>query len=341
MSQRIAWIDCWKGIAIITVVVSHIVEPVSKYLFWFHMPLFFFMSGYLYKNKYDYFTFFKRKFFHLLIPYVSFLVLFSSREYVSYILNILQQRRNDLINEIFKFTFDLMYGGQNLTGSFGIFWFITCLFFTQQLYNFLYSKFGTNRPVMIIIMLTSYSLAMINFWFMANVSFPWSINVVAMALPFYWIGHMAASSSINYVKGAILSVIILVAAFVIDWTVLDLTFNMKYIRYGILIFNVVIALAGIIVTQQLAKIIHKKNSLGNALSEIGKASMIIMYLHQIIQLNMNKTPILSHITIRLIAGLLIPFIIYRIMSHYSIMRKFFLGEFTTQTVGATPDIPKI
>ncbi len=74
--------------------------------------------------------------------------------------------------------------------------------------------------------------------------------------------------------------------------------------------------------------------------EIGKASMIIMYLHQIIQLNMNKTLILNNEIIRLIAGLLIPYVLYKIINNYSIMRKIFLGDFATNRVVKIPDISK-
>ncbi|WP_442945177.1 acyltransferase family protein [Nostoc sp.] len=63
MSQRIEWIDCWKGLAIITVVVGHIIAPVSKYIFWFHMPLFFFLSGYLYRKKLTTLLFSRKIFF--------------------------------------------------------------------------------------------------------------------------------------------------------------------------------------------------------------------------------------------------------------------------------------
>ncbi len=343
MSQRILWIDCWKGIAIITVLVSHIVEPVSKYFFWFHMPLFFFMSGYLYQNKFDSFTFIKRKFFHLLIPYLSFLVLLSSPQYALYIIKIWQQGLNNYINEIWQFTFNLIYGGDNITGSFGIFWFVTCLFLTQQLYNWIYSKFGSNNWLMIKIMLGFYCLAMINFWYLKNVSFPWSLNVVALALLFYWIGHMiAGSSAINNAKTVILSVILFVTAVIIDsWDWVDLTFNMKYRNYGVLFFSVILALAGIIITQWLAKKLHSKIYIGTALSEIGKASMVVMYLHQIIQLNFNKYSVLNHEFIRLAGGLLIPYVIYKIISNYSIMRKFFLGEVATNTVVKVPDISKV
>ncbi|GAA6622338.1 acyltransferase family protein [Scytonema sp. NUACC26] len=343
MSQRIVWIDCWKGIAIITVVISHVVEPVSKYFFWFHMPLFFFMSGYLYQKKFDNFTFLKRKFSHLIIPYCSFLVLLSIPQYALYILKIWQQGKNNDFNEIWEFTFNLIYGGKNLTGSFGIFWFVTCLFFTQQLYNWLYSKFGSNKWLMIKIMLGFYCLAMINFWYLKNVSFPWSLNVVALALPFYWIGHMTAKfSAINTATPVIVSVIIFVTAIISErchW--LDLSFNMKYINYGFLGINIIIALSGIIMTQWLAKKIDSKAYLGNGLIEIGKASMVIMYLHQIIQLNFSKYPILNNEFIKLLAGLLIPYTFYKIISNYSIMRRLFLGEVATNTVVKVPDTSKV
>ncbi|MEH1801566.1 MAG: acyltransferase family protein [Nostoc sp.] len=342
MSQRIVWIDSWKGIAIILVVVGHIVEPVSKYIFWFHMPLFFFMSGYLYRNKYDYFTFFKKKLFHLLIPYLSFLVLLSSFRYGSYMLDMWQQRQNGLINKVLKFTFNLVYGGENLYGYLGIFWFITCLFFTQQLYNLLYTKFGSNNRLMIRIMFASYCLAMMNFWFMKGVSFPWNINVVVMALPFYWIGHIAASSSVNNAKAVTLSAVIIVVAVLVDkWTLLDLTFDMKSRNYGVIIFNFFIGLAGIFITQHLAKILQNEDYISKILSEIGKASMIIMYLHQLIQLSLNNYSVFQNDIIRVMLGLLIPYIIYKKIVNYSVMQKLFLGELGINTIVKNQDTLKV
>lgn len=347
MSQRIAWIDCWKGLAIITVVSGHIVDPLSKFIFWFHMPLFFFISGYLYRDKTNYFDFFKKKFLHLIVPYISFLALFSLFQYASYLLDMWQQQRLLATNEIFIFTvkyiWKQVYGGQMLVLWFGVFWFVTCLFFTQQLYNLIYTKFGFNNWLMLKIMLCSYLLAMLNFWLLRNFIFPWNINVVAMALPFYWIGHMVASSSINHYKAFTLGIIIFVAAIFIDkWSIIHFTFNMKNSGYGLIIFNVIIALAGIVITQQLAIFIHKKSSyIGNVLAEIGSASMIIMYIHQPIQLIIKNPPISAHQGIRVIAGLLVPYIIYKVIINYSIMRRLFLGDFSTNAVGKTPDSSKI
>ena len=51
---RIDWIDSAKGIGIILMLLGH-VSAMPKYfiilIFSFHMPLFFFLSGYLYKSQ--------------------------------------------------------------------------------------------------------------------------------------------------------------------------------------------------------------------------------------------------------------------------------------------------
>lgn len=52
MEKRLDWIDCLKGLGIILVVWGHLNLPraVEIIIYSFHMPLFFFISGYLFKN---------------------------------------------------------------------------------------------------------------------------------------------------------------------------------------------------------------------------------------------------------------------------------------------------
>lgn len=50
--QRIEWIDIAKGIAIVAMIIGHSVEyggTIRNFIFSFHMPLFFILSGYTYK----------------------------------------------------------------------------------------------------------------------------------------------------------------------------------------------------------------------------------------------------------------------------------------------------
>jgi fucose 4-O-acetylase-like acetyltransferase len=309
MSQKITWINSWKGIGIIAVVVGHIVPPVARYLYWFHMPLFFFISGYLYKTKFEYFSFFKKKSLHLLVPYISFTVLLIIFRYLYSHFQILQG--NETVSN---------------TGWFTVFWFVICLFLTQQLYNLLSAKIGDNHWLMIATVTGSYALAMIYYWFFKDdFTFPQSLNAVAIALPFYWLGHMTARHSIDNAEILKLALIIFVSAFVVDhWKLVTLSFDMKHTRYGFPIINVLLSVAGITITQYFAKILDEKNNFGNAIvCELGDASMVIMYLHQPIQLILKQYPILANEFIRIIVALFAPYIIYKIISH---SRKNFFWE---------------
>ena len=53
-NKRIEIFDIAKGIAIILVVIAHLGIPEfwRKFIFLFHMPFFFFIAGYFFKEKY-------------------------------------------------------------------------------------------------------------------------------------------------------------------------------------------------------------------------------------------------------------------------------------------------
>ena len=76
MKERINWIDLSKGFAILFMVIGHtnIPESLSKYIWSFHMPLFFFVSGiFLYKSiESNVRLFLTKKVNSLLLPYFFF-----------------------------------------------------------------------------------------------------------------------------------------------------------------------------------------------------------------------------------------------------------------------------
>ncbi len=49
--QRDWYLDALKGIGIFLMIIGHVVSPIRDVIFSFHMPLFFFISGYLYKDR--------------------------------------------------------------------------------------------------------------------------------------------------------------------------------------------------------------------------------------------------------------------------------------------------
>jgi len=74
--DRKAWVDIAKGLGIIAVVIGHSGSSIAHLLYWFHMPLFFVISGFLFKPIADWITLYawaNRRARQLLIPYISFL----------------------------------------------------------------------------------------------------------------------------------------------------------------------------------------------------------------------------------------------------------------------------
>lgn len=88
--NRMIWLDALKGIGMILVIIGHgpnINENLWKFIWSFHMPLFFFLAGYTFRvaddTKYS-----KRKFRRLIIPYVFTTLLLMVIDLVKYMLNL-------------------------------------------------------------------------------------------------------------------------------------------------------------------------------------------------------------------------------------------------------------
>ncbi len=78
MKERNKWIDIAKGITIILMVLGHTTIPdvASRFIWAFHMPLFFIVSGWMTNwVKYGVSEFTIRKFRNLMIPFFAILQL--------------------------------------------------------------------------------------------------------------------------------------------------------------------------------------------------------------------------------------------------------------------------
>ena len=68
--QRWTWIDMAKGYGILFVILAHLDEGALRIaLYTFHLPLFLFLSGYLFRPRDSFGAFLKNKALHLLVPY--------------------------------------------------------------------------------------------------------------------------------------------------------------------------------------------------------------------------------------------------------------------------------
>ena len=68
--KRLDWLDVAKGFGILLVIFAHTDNSMFRSLIYtFHVPLFFFLSGYVFSNKYDFKTFLIKKIKAIVVPY--------------------------------------------------------------------------------------------------------------------------------------------------------------------------------------------------------------------------------------------------------------------------------
>lgn len=183
-----------RGIAIILVVVGHlsIYNELGLYIYSFHMPLFFFVSGYLFNmNKYydAPIEFLKTKARALLIPYISFTII----SYMFYILcDILLQifqptlLREDLLGKglLFKLS-EIFFTQYNIINT--PLWFLVCLFTTETLFYVISRKFYKSQHNVLFCILL-FSLIGYLCSISGPIRLPWGLTIAFTALLFYAVG---------------------------------------------------------------------------------------------------------------------------------------------------------
>ena len=136
MNERIGFVDYGKSIAIFLVILGHLNISSQLYLFIysFHIPFFFFISGYLFNNTLSFQNTVKKYLFKLIIPYFWFsLISFLALPLFKIVIEIYHNKDIGL-NLLFKSLFDIIkgifYGSMTSLGSVGnvILWFLPCLF---------------------------------------------------------------------------------------------------------------------------------------------------------------------------------------------------------------------
>ena len=125
-SKRIEWLDIAKGIGIFLVVYAHARAPYNSYIYNFHMPLFFLISGILYKSGRDLKSYIFRKIQTLYIPFVSWNLIFIIGK------SILRHQEIS-VDYIIEVILTLQKDGEFL----GATWFLGALFLITVIYKLL------------------------------------------------------------------------------------------------------------------------------------------------------------------------------------------------------------
>ncbi|HJT75268.1 MAG TPA: acyltransferase family protein [Chitinophaga sp.] len=314
---RVGWIDALKGIGILTVAAGHIFpHPVAKYLYIFHMPLFFFIGGFLFKPSENSGEFFTKKAFHLLVPYVVFLCLiYVPCEISEYLDN------KESLKEAFARP---VLGGRYLIGWCAVFWYITCFFLVQQIMNYLVNNVKRTfiAWLMFVCLLISYAL---NRWLPAF-WLPWNADVVFAAIPIFYIGYLYKSCQSEMAKFKWIWILMMAGAFVLTYYYPENIYEMKSGRYGIPFVTLLSALMIIFGLIEVAKLTEHSVFVSKPLSELGKASMIVMYLHQPVQLIMLEHLSITSPVLRFLVAIMVSMGGYYLLNNMEMGRALFLGS---------------
>ena len=179
--NRIEWVDRCKCIAIYLVVFGHFCLD-NKYVYAFHMPLFFFLSGYVFnEKKYEFKDFLKSRINGILIPYIFFYLL----TWMYWLVVERNFRSVDL--EWWQPLLGLIYSSPQLNGYMGhnaVLWFLPCLFIVETIV-FLILKHvpKISYQVFILTILTIIG-------FCSSRALPWCLNIALPCLQFFYIGKL-------------------------------------------------------------------------------------------------------------------------------------------------------
>lgn len=186
-THRLAWVDTARAIGILFVVMGHHrFHALYDYIYSFHMPLFFFLSGMMFRTNSSETlrSFVLKRAQSLLIPYFVFsFILFGIWWFLgSYIDHSLLEG-----SSITKNLLGIFYSqGQLEFMRWGVeMWFLPCLFLTSILY-FRLAQLALAAQVMLVLFCAALGFMLPK---LLPVRLPWSIDIALIAVGFFWLGH--------------------------------------------------------------------------------------------------------------------------------------------------------
>lgn len=195
MKKRIEWIDLVRAVGMLLIVVGHSLGQytgtyLGKVIFAVHVPLFFVVSGYLYKQQATKVVV-KKGFFNLLLPYMATSILL----YIAYFnWHIFPHGFSQLTLTNRQFLLEVAAGlgtstnyGHLFVPSIGAIWFLLAMFTADIIFNFIV-KVQSQVKMRYLDVLLTLICCVIGFWTAKYISLPWAFNAALISQPFYLFG---------------------------------------------------------------------------------------------------------------------------------------------------------
>ena len=263
--KRFAYIEIFWGLGIILVVFGHIYlkDIAHNWIYSFHMPLFFFASGWLYKEK-PIVLDIKRRIQTIVIPYFSIGLLillywqFFERRFRNSDLSFLQS-----VLGLISGQYDYLDFNVHL-------WFLPCFFVTVLFYNALVRIGNKWQKGRVVALLIAFIMSII-YVLIPLPSLPWGIDRVFCYIGFYAMGTVLSHLQIDEIIDRLPRLInyILVVLLIL------ITFILSYFKLYTGIMWFVTALIGTVAVLIISMMINHNR----ILEYLGMISLTVLCIH--------------------------------------------------------------
>lgn len=193
MSSRDIQLDVLKGLGIILVVFAHTAHNIaSDFVYLFHMPLFFFLSGAALSFSWDADYHLGKRLYRIMVPYVAFSLLsffywrlVESRfrpvqdgDLFPMLSGMLDMGWQQFLNIFLAFSFEdaFLYNV--------VLWFLPCLLMAMMVYTCIRRNLGRYEVLGVAV------VALLGF-VLSDARLPFCLEIAFVAVPFLWCGRLS------------------------------------------------------------------------------------------------------------------------------------------------------
>lgn len=310
--KRYQYLDVARGFGLLLVIISHSCG-LSRFLINYYIPLFFVVSGYIYKEGRSYKENISHKAKRLLIPYFGY----------SAVLLAIYALMGRTFAETKESVFGILYSRYCLydttvvtdnvylfTVANGAMWYLTAFFAASLVYHLVIDRCLADKKFLIgtLIVLTAITMALADI----PVLLPWSIDLACVGTIFMIAGTLLGRTQFFEKKWNIPLIVAVLAIYILT-SCLDPGINMSIREYGIygalsVPFFIIVGLTGSLLCIWFGKLIEN-TAPGRFIAYVGKNTIFLLAFH-IFALEVVERIASKFITIPAPGGTAVPFVLY-------------------------------
>jgi fucose 4-O-acetylase-like acetyltransferase len=317
-AARLPWIDVVKGIGILTIVAFHVWDGFSFPLTSLYaLPVFFFSNGYRLRVRDDSLGYLRDKSYSLLVPYVCFLAVLSAPE----LIHRYHEAATPVVSTL-RGVAKTIYGGASLPPATAPYWFITALFFAQQLAHTLLRHLD-GRSVGVAaagLLLLTYAYTTLA----PGLLLPWALHAVPFATAFVLLGYYVKRTGFELPLSICVPVVLAAAALL--YVGYPFRYDMRVADFGVPVLLPVASVCAISVIVAVARLLGRSRLLTQFMERIGQASLVILLTHQAIQLFLEDHLGIASAWLRFALATALAYLLWDLLRRQRWCRAVLLGD---------------